>query len=181
MFFDKKIGNVSKNVALEYRIMKNILFLFCCILLLSGCVSYDYVGEKLPEPTSSVKVCTDSAAIPDRDYTVLGNATVSGNSREVPREKMLEKLTGEAKKCGADFVLITGHQIVPVATRQTDGFSTAFDYDSASASWQQLNRDLEGNYGNIRNRSHSGSVNTYRRIMKAQFIKLNSAKKTETK
>ncbi len=181
MFFQQKIQRCFPSAALEYRIMKNILLSFCCILLLSGCVSYDYVGEKLPEPTSSVKVCTDSAAIPCKDYTVLGNATVSGNSQDVPREKMLEKLTAEAKKCGADIVLVTGHQVVPVATRQSDGFSTAFDYDSASSSWQQLNRDIEGNYGNVRNRSHTQSVNTYRRIMKAQFIKLNSAKTSETK
>lgn len=154
--------------------MKIILFLFCCILL-SGCVSYDYVGEKLPEPALSVKVCTDSAAIPQKNYTVLGTATVSGNSQDISREKMIEKLVSEARECGADIVLITGHRVVPAATREVQEFSSSFDYDSSSSSWQQLNRDIDRNYGNVRSRSQTESVSTYRRIIKAQFIKLPAA------
>jgi PBP1b-binding outer membrane lipoprotein LpoB len=154
--------------------MKNILFLICCIFILSGCVSYDYVGEKLPEPTLSVKVCTDSAAIPQKEYTVLGNATVSGNSQEISKEEMLEKLVAKAKDCGADIVLVTGHQVVPAATRETGEFSAAFDYDNSSSGWQQLSRDIDLNYGNVRSRNSTRSVNTYRRVIKARFIKLNA-------
>ena len=161
--------------------MNNILLLFCCTLMLSGCVSYDYVGDKLPEPSSSVKVCTDPEAVTAEKHTVLGTATISGNSREISREKMLEKLADKAKECGADVILVTTHQVVPAATGQSNGFATAFDFDSSSSGWQQLNRDIDGNYGNVRNRTHTQSVNTYRRIIKAQFIKLDSADNTDKK
>lgn len=161
--------------------MKNILIFTSCILLLTGCVSYDYVGEKLSEPTSSVKVCTDSNAIPQKDYTVLGTAAISGSSQEISREKMLEKLVSEAKECGADIVLVTGHQVIPAATRQTQEFSSSFDYDSTSSSWQTLHQDIDRNYGNVRRRNQPQNVSSYRRIIKAQFIKLAPAKTADVK
>lgn len=154
---------------------------FMVLLFVCGCLSYQYDGEKAAEPTEKVQLYTDSARI-KQPYTVLGRATVSGNYQEVSGEKMTAKLIEEAKKCGANAILITGQQILPISDISRSGssneeFMTAFDYDDTSQSWSQLYQDVNLRYGNIRNRNNTpaaASPKNYKRVMRAEFLQFNS-------
>ena len=80
--------------------MKKCLFAAVVMLgALTGCVSMEYQGEKLPPKSSDAKIAvfTDSARI-SRPYQVLGTARVSGNYQEVSRDRMVEKLRTEARR-----------------------------------------------------------------------------------
>ena len=64
--------------------MKKSLFAAVVMLgALTGCISMEYQGEKLPPKSSDAKIAvfTDSARI-SRAYQVLGTARVSGNYRK---------------------------------------------------------------------------------------------------
>lgn len=146
-------------------------------MALAGCVSVEYSGEKLPpkDADSKVSVYTDSAKIA-RTYKVLGTATVSGNYREVSRDRMVEKLRSEARKCGADAILIVEQQVISDGDRVSGNpvFSTAFDYDEANGNWSRLTRDVDQNFANSnRNRTSTaaGSVNNFRRVIRAEFLR----------
>lgn len=73
-------------------------------LLAIGCASVNYVGKSF-DPTTNVDVYFSKEEI-EKDYTVLGHAIGSG--RLVSNDKIQEKLIEEAKRKGADAVLITG-------------------------------------------------------------------------
>jgi len=172
-------SNQSENkVEIMNRTLRNTAALFAAMLL-CGCLSYQYEGEKAAEPTEKVQLYTDSTRI-NRSYTVLGRATVSGNYQEVSTEKMTKKLVEEAKKCGANAILITGQQVIPV----TDGFSsssgvfmTAFDYDDTNQSWSQLYKDVDLRYGSIRKRNSTpaaASPKHYKRVVRAEFLRFSA-------
>lgn len=150
---------------------------------LCGCVSYEYSGESVTPVTENVDVFSDSAKI-TKGYRVLGRAVVSGNYRDVTREKMMQTLTEKAEKCGADAILIVEQQVLPAGTVSRPMFDTAFDFNDTNRSWSQIERDVDITYGEInKNRPlNMRSVSTYRRIIRAEFLKYNpvltSPKKT---
>ena len=159
-------------------------------ILLSGCISMEYTGEKLAPnpPDSKVAVYSDSAKIA-RAYQVLGTAKVSGNYQEVSRDRMIEKLRSEARKCGADAILIVEQQVIPgdLKVSRTPVFNTAFDYDDTNRNWSQLTRDIDQNFAApegkgiaLGNRvtvgggsasSSAGSANNFRRVIRAEFLR----------
>lgn len=148
-------------------------------VLSAGCLSYQYDGEKAAQPTEELTLYTDSARIP-RNYTVLGRARVSGNYQEVSNEKMIAKLVEEGKKCGANAILITGRQIVPITDSPRSGngggFMTAFDYDDTNQSWSQIYRDVDVRYGNVRNRNTApaaASPKNFKRVIRAEFLRFD--------
>ena len=159
---------------------------FFCLAFLaavcgSGCVSYEYTGEKLPPKSSDGKVAvfTDSAKIA-KPYQVLGTARVSGNYQEVSRDRMVEKLRSKARDCGADAILIIEQQVIPDELKVSGNpvFSTAFDYDDTSGNWSQLYRDVDRNFANSdRNRTttSAGSANNFRRVIRAEFLRFRDA------
>ena len=155
---------------------KSSLLLSALLTLCSGCISVEYSGEKLAQKAVSAKlaVFSDSAAV-KKNYSVLGVATVSGNYRDVSRDRMIGKLRDEARKCGADAILIVEQQVVPENDNASDPvFMTAFDYDDTSQSWSQLYRDVDRNFVNPdRNRSQTtaGSVNNFKRVIRAEFLR----------
>jgi len=73
-------------------------------LLAIGCASVNYVGKSF-DPTTSVDVYFSKEEI-KMEYTVLGHAIGSGTI--VSNDKIQEKLIEEAKRKGADAILITG-------------------------------------------------------------------------
>ena len=158
--------------------MKKTLFPTLTLLLLcTGCISMEYSGEKLPPrpETEKVFVYSDSAAV-KKPYSVLGTATVSGNYRDVSRDRMIAKLRDEARECGADAILIVEQQVIPGDTKSTANpvFMTAFDYDDTNQSWSQLYRDVDRNFVNSnRNRSETtaGSTNNFKRVIRAEFLR----------
>jgi len=80
------------------------IFLFA-ILIAIGCASVNYVGKSF-DPTMKVAVYFDKKEI-KREYTVIGQAIGSGTFG-ASNEKIQKKLIEEAKKNGADAILITG-------------------------------------------------------------------------
>ena len=158
------------------------------LLLVTGCISYEYKGEKRENPTTSVAVFMSADKI-RRPYQVLGEATVSGDYREVSRDRLMGKLISEAEKNGADAVLIVEQQVLPYGTASSaqGRFMTAYDYDDTSQSWNQVYRDVDQRYSNLFNtslqnvitRRGSGSsgdgatataARGYNRIIRAEFL-----------
>ena len=145
-------------------------------LILAGCVSYTYTGEKAPAGSAEAEVFTDSAKI-GYPYQVLGRAVVSGNYQQVTRDRMIAKLKSEAQKCGADAVLIVEQQVLPgdlLRNGRRTGFFTAFDYDDTNRSWGELYRDVDVTIGNIGKESGGGGrpgVGDYKRIIRAEFLR----------
>ncbi|MBQ4314611.1 MAG: hypothetical protein IJC21_04125 [Lentisphaeria bacterium] len=153
--------------------MKHIFLLAAAaIVTLSGCISYDYDGKELDTPSNTVQICTDENRINKADYSVLGKACASGNSMNISRDDLYEKLSSKAKECGADIVLITSYQVVPTGSGHST-VNASFDHGDSNASWQQIGRDVDANYGNIRGISaESSSSGSYRRIINAEYLKL---------
>ena len=145
-------------------------------LVLAGCVSYSYTGEKAPAGNAEVRVFTDSAKI-GFPYQVLGKAVVSGSYQQVSRDRMIAKLKSEAQKCGADAVLIVEQQVLPedmIRTGRQTGFFTAFDYDDTNRSWGELHRDVDMTYGSIGKdpKKNAGpGIADYKRIIRAEFLR----------
>ena len=159
--------------------MKSPMTIFSLALLLAaGCVSYEYKGESGGAPTDSVAVFMNSGKI-GRPYQVLGEATVAGDYHEVTRDRLMDKLVGEAEKCGADAVLIVEQQVLPYGgdSPAQGRFLTAFDYDDSNRSWSQVYRDVDQRYGRLfsSNDTPGGASRGYRRIIRAEFLKYRDA------
>ena len=146
------------------------------LLLMCGCVSYEYQGEKLSEQSGSVAVFSDSGKVVS-PYRVLGKATVSGDYQNITRDTMVDKLVCEAARCGADAVLIIEQQVVPAGTVSRPVFDTAFDYDDTNASWRQIDRDVDVLYGKVgaKDVNPVKTVKSFTRIIRAEFLKYTEA------
>ena len=162
----------------------NKLIIACVFgsILLSGCISYQYESKSADfAPTATAEICTDAGKLDKKQYTVLGVATASGNSAAYSRYELFEKLTCEAKKHGADVILVISHQVVPDAAGRSVGVNASFDQGDSNTSWQQIGRDMDTNYGNARNRGATESTGSYLRIVKAEFLKRNAASSPDKK
>lgn len=143
---------------------------------LCGCISFEYDGTREPEPTTSVKVFTDKAKI-RQPYQVLGRAVVSGDSMDVSRDRLEEKLVSEAESVGADAILITAQEVTRSSSQSTTPqYMTSFDYDDSSPSWRAIYRDVDLTYGSVRGTPNDNGVQfRYRRTIKAEFLKYRPA------
>ena len=147
------------------------------VVLLTGCISYEYQGKELDAPSQTVQICTDAKKIDMSKYSVLGTACASGDSVSVSQNDLYEKLSTKAKACGADIILVNSYQVVPAGNGRGRAVNASFDYGDSNSSWQQISRDVDGNYGNVRGISGEASTNgSYVRIIKAQYLKLNAPK-----
>ncbi len=79
-------------------------YIILVTLMAAGCASVNYVGKSF-DPTTSVAVYFDESEI-DREYVVMGQAIGSGVWRSY--DTVQEKLIEEAKRKGADAILVTG-------------------------------------------------------------------------
>ena len=171
---------------------KTTIAALALLLLAAGCISYEYKGESAGEPTTSVAVFMSAAKI-RRTSQVLGEATVSGDYREVSRDRLMNKLITEAEKNGADAVLVVEQQVLPYgsASSAQGRFMTAYDYDDTSQSWNQVYRDVDQRYSNLfntslqnvitrRSDSSAAAGNTgargYKRVIRAEFIRYTDTK-----
>ena len=153
-------------------IKQSVPFL-ACLALLAGCVNFQYVGETESPSGNEVSVYTDATRI-GRSYRVLGQATASGDYRDVSRDRLLAKLKSEAESKGADAILITEQQVVSKSESRSvePRFNTAYDYDGETSNWRQIQRDVDLNYGQIRGSLEEVRTNaSYIRIIRAEFLK----------
>lgn len=152
--------------------MKKCFVLMLLAVILTGCVSYEYEGKK-STPTEQVTIYADSHSVSGK-YTVLGVATVSGNYQSVSRQMLLGKLQTEAKKDGADGVILLEDRIIPGRSQSGQGlFYTAFDYDDMERSWRQVYRDTNVNFAG---KDQTETITSYKRIIRAEFIKMTADK-----
>jgi hypothetical protein len=87
--------------------MKTATVLICILLLAAGCVSSDYVGKTYP-PTTSVDIFMTESDV-TRPFETMGEMSVeSDDVFFVNAEKLQNKLLEEAKKKGADAVILSG-------------------------------------------------------------------------
>lgn len=142
------------------------------LLLLSGCISFEYDGRSGGEPTSEVQLYRKAADI-KRPFEVLGTATVSADYTDVSQDRMIAKLKNEAAEYGADAVLIVAQQVIPYQQRNADPrFNTTSDLDNESSSWSQIYKDVDLTYGSMRGTPNDNStVTSYNRIIRAEFLK----------
>lgn len=134
---------------------------------------FQYVGETESPSGNEVSVYTDATRI-GRSYRVLGQATASGDYRDVSRDRLLAKLKSEAESKGADAILITEQQVVSKSESRSvePRFNTAYDYDGETSNWRQIQRDVDLNYGQIRGSLEEVRTNaSYIRILRAEFLK----------
>ena len=82
---------------------RNTLWLFLLVFT-AGCASTEYIGETYA-PTADVEVFYSEDAIP-YEFTTIGQAL--GTGVWVKNHKIQDKLVDEARKRGADAILITG-------------------------------------------------------------------------
>ena len=78
--------------------------LFLLVALFVGCPSVKYVGESY-DPTTTVDVYFSEEDV-EKAYAMMGEAVGSGQGRSY--DKIQAKLIEEAKRKGADAVVITG-------------------------------------------------------------------------
>ncbi len=97
--------------------MKTALIAMVLIILFAGCTKIDYVGEEYP-PTTRVDLFFAMDDI-ERDYKIMGHIVASADDI-VSAGKMQEKIMEEARKKGADAVVILGLE------RYLAGESTSF-------------------------------------------------------
>ena len=159
------------------------LAIFCAAALavLSGCISYEYDGKVSGTPTSTVEICTDASKLNMNEYSVLGTASASGDSVNYSRYELFEKLSDEAKKCGADIILVISHQVVPSSVGRADGINASFDQGDSNTSWPQIGRDMDSTYGNARGRGSNESIGSYTRVIRAKFLKRNNSAAADKK
>lgn len=110
--------------------------------LLSGCMQFDYVGQKLSPlpPDQSVAFYDSKDMVPPNTYSVLGRAVVSapdGTNSEEVKAKLLKK----AREYGADAIEVvtfkrvkTGEVVIP----QHD------DYQGPTGSWVTTSNRPDG-------------------------------------
>src|SRR5262245_50166162 len=94
------------------------------VALLSGCAHLDYVGESYP-PTSQVDVFYSEQNVP-RPYTAIGEVIATGDML-VSTDKLQHKIRDEARKHGADAVVLTGLE------QYQAGESTSWSENSAES------------------------------------------------
>ena len=87
--------------------MNRISVVATILLSLTSCVSTDYIGKSYP-PTSNVEIFFSENDIKG-DYEVMGELTAETDDFVFTNgEKMQNKMVDEAKKKGADGIILTG-------------------------------------------------------------------------
>lgn len=97
--------------------MKTTILMLLATAFVAGCVSSDYVGKSYP-PTTNVDIYFSESEI-KYAFEVMGEITVETDDVFlINAEKMQDKLVDEAKKKGADAVILSGLE------RRTTGEAT---------------------------------------------------------
>ena len=86
-------------------------------LFIIGCASVKYIGKSY-EPTTSVDVYYSEKDI-KKEYEVMGHAIGRGAEIFVTDEQIHKKLMEEARKRGADAIVLTGLDIDHVSAGDT--------------------------------------------------------------
>ncbi len=88
--------------------MKKIIVTTFFALLMSGCISSDYIGKRYT-PTTNVDMYFAEKDI-EKNYEVMGEVTVQTDEDNffISTEKLQNRILEEAKEYGADGVIMKG-------------------------------------------------------------------------
>jgi hypothetical protein len=107
----------------------------------------------------------------------MGQAYATAQYQEYSREEMMTKLEKKAEESGADAIQVTAYEIVPSGEVREDQLlnntpnnAWALDDDSQS-SWTRLDQNFDYGYGQINGKQMSTDVRTYKRVIKANFLR----------
>ena len=101
---DVPVEKATEDIRQKAKRPLSLVGLYTCALFMSGCASVNYVGNEFT-PTNDVDIYYSEAAI-DQEYDLIGHGLGSGFW--VKNKKIQDKLIEEAKKKGADALLVTG-------------------------------------------------------------------------
>ena len=120
----------------------NTLFILAVCVLLSGCMQFDYVGQKLKPlpPEDMVAFYNSKEEVPPNIYKVLGRAVITapdGTNTQDVKEELIQK----AREYGADAIEVvvfkrikTGEVMVPQNEQ----------YDGPVGSWSSTSNRPDG-------------------------------------
>lgn len=145
--------------------IRQTVFLLACMTLLAGCVDFRYDGGTEAPGPDEVTVFNRADGV-RRANRVFGRATVSGDYHEISRDRLIAKLKEEAHERGADAILITEQQVVPLCESRNLEPRFPSDASLGSDSLAQIRRDVEMN-GPDETRPNA----RYVRVLKADFLK----------
>lgn len=142
------------------------------LLAFCGCMNVECVMQETFEPVEDVKIYDRSEDVP-YSYKVIGVCQTEGNYTEFSYDDMIRRMTDEAKKNGADGIIVYGMRVVPDGrVVQTSPLRSTLDGSSSASGnpWEEIGRDFGGGYGSIRSKSF-GASQTYDRIIRAGFVR----------
>lgn len=158
------------------------LFILCSVIVLTaGCLSVDYQGESYA-PTENVKFYSSETKVP-KPFNVMGKAVCSGNYIEATKEDIVKKLIIQAEAEGADAVLLHEYAVVvsgSLREQQLLNMNASNkiwgESGRAVSGWGELEKDFAVRYGTIgkKNSAAAPSTSSYRRIIRAEFLKFKS-------
>jgi hypothetical protein len=124
----------------ELFMKKIYVLLFWAAVLFSGCVSVDYVGQKLPERDAGeyIHIYPSMQEVPP-EYKILGRGKVM-TPQAYDLDKLDEILTEKAIEVGADAVAVSSQRRVAVDV--DNGFQSK--PTRPSGSWNSTGMDFEG-------------------------------------
>lgn len=87
------------------RLFFRTVFSFLGIILFSGCVNIDYVGQEYPERNSDAEIMfyNSKEDVPKDTYRIIGRANIDAPASYNPAE-IKNKLLKKARDCGADAI-----------------------------------------------------------------------------
>lgn len=148
------------------------------VMLVSGCISIDYVGQTYPEADSKepLPFYTDAKEVPADTYKVIGRATATapdGYSSEDIKQDLLSK----ARDCGADAVQVVDFKRVLVSRQKTP--DSDFYNDGPTGSWGKYGKRADGSsvQVNVAGREEplrDKVYNKYELVARVLFLRLNS-------
>ncbi|MEI8246938.1 MAG: hypothetical protein WCI51_13990 [Lentisphaerota bacterium] len=87
------------------RLFFRTVFSFLGIILFSGCVNIDYVGQEYPERNHDAEIMfyNSKEDVPKDTYRIIGRANIDAPASYNPAE-IKNKLLKKARDCGADAI-----------------------------------------------------------------------------
>lgn len=112
--------------------MKNVLIVLAVSVVLTSCVSTDYVG-KTYAPTSNVDIYVSEADI-KQEYEVMGEILAeSDDMMFTSGEKMQEKIVEKAKEKGADGIIFNSLEKKTTGEETTNSSETKYSKDEVKS------------------------------------------------
>ena len=166
---------------------KMLMLCSCIVILTAGCLSVNYKSDtnEVYTPTENIKFYSTAAKVPEA-FNVMGKAVCSGNYVSTSKEDIVKKLITRAEAAGADAVLLHEYAIVPagsVREQQLLDMNASHriwgEGGRAVSGWSELEKDFAVRYGTIgkKNSGSAPSTGSYRRIIRAEFLKFKPAAK----